>query len=346
MSVTSCRLHPSSMTGEYSAEGRKYSAAWIVLTDDEDDGAQTIIDYVTRHVVDVGDPYDLGNDYDRGAALKTLKPTRVGERSKRTWLVHGSYEPLAAGKKDSQLGEDGKPTPDPLQWYDRVSIRETRTMRAVERAIYHSGLVGMAAQKRLPRTAGAVCNSAGVVFDPPLERRETQQIVVIERNLPTFPQAAADALRDAVNSQRIFVGKRFARYEAQWAPLTAMVESLVGQFRFENEVAYWDCALTVALNNRTWREFVLDRGLHAAFDVGFPDPDDPTQVISFTDARIRDGVPPVRRLVDHEDRPITEPVRLDGNGQPLASGAPDVYLEYATLVERHWLELQILGFFD
>lgn len=352
MAITSHSLRPESLIGEATPKGRKYSAAWILQSDDAGDGAQVCIDYFTRNIAAIGDEYAIENDRDAGVELKSIKPDRLGERSRKVWVARATWEPREAGKKDTQLGEDGKPTDDPLRYYDRVSIREVRVMRAVERATYWSGLKDMAAQLRPPGTVGAVVNSAGVPFDPPLERRETQQIVVISRNLPAFPQAAADVLRDATNAQRIFVAKRFARYEAEWAPLTAMIESLVGEFRFEREVAYWDCSLTIALNPRTWRERVLDRGLHAAFAVGFPDPDGPDpatgipRLLSFTDERLVDGAPPVRRLVDHEGRPIAEPIRLDGNGQPLAAGQPDVYLEYATLVERHWLELQTLGFFD
>lgn len=344
MAITSHFLHPSSMTGEASTDGRKYHVAWVLQSDDVDDGAQVCIDYVTRNIADVGAPYRVGNDSDRGSALKSIKPMRDGDRSRKVWLVHCNYEPLKGGSKESKLGEDGKPTSDPLAWYDRVSIREARVMRPIEQAVYHGGRVGMAAQQRRPGSLGAVVNSANVPYDPPLEEAFTTEIITITKNIAEFPQPTADLLRDSVNSRDVPVVKQFARYVATWKTLTAKVESLTGEFRFENDIAYWECSLVIALDPRTFRRFVLDRGLHASFAQGFPDPDDENEVITFGDRRIRENHPQVRRLVDHEDRTITEVVRFDGNGQPLANDKPDVYLEYGTIREVDWFPLLALGF--
>lgn len=352
MSVIDCREHHKGR-GSVLKTGRvyTYTAQWIVSTNDKLDGSKTVVDYVEQHHAPLDSHYSHGNDVDKKAKLKSLKPSLLQEEDDRkTWVVTASWETETdaagsgeKGKSEAFKDRNGNLTRNPLAQFDRVDVGEATFQRPAEKAVYRSGLVGMQAQRRAEGTTCAITNSAFVQFQPIPMKDDVREIIRITRSLAEWPDELAVKLRKTVNSKLILVDKPWVLYRSKWLKHTVRCESITGSFQFANDVRYWDVTATFSRDRDGWREFYLDKGVHAAFGAGLPDENG--EVVSMTDARLKDGAPPVRRLLDANGVPVTEEVRLDGNGQPLALDKPDVFLEYSKYDEDDWFKLLLLGFF-
>lgn len=352
MSVVDCREHHRGRSAVLkTGKVYTYQAQWIVRTDDKLDGSKTVVDYVEHNFAPLDSHYVHGNDVDKKATLKSLKPSLLQEEDDRKlWLVTGTWETETdaggtgeKGKSESFKDKNGNLTRNPLAQFDRVDVGESVFQRPAERAVYRGGLVGLQAQRRPEGTRCAITNSAFVQFQPIPMKDDVREVIRITRSLAEWPDAVAAAVRKSVNSKLILVDKPWVLYRSIWQKHTVRCESMTGSFQQANNVRYWDVTCTFSRDRDGWREFYLDRGVHAAFGGGLPDENG--TIVSMTDARLKDGAPPVRRLLDANGVPVTEEVRLDGNGQPLKLDQPDVFLEYSKYDEDDWLKLLLLGFF-
>lgn len=353
MAVESVTEHSRGRTGEWTLDKRTYVASWFVVTGDALDGPQIVINHIHDNgYAPIDGPYSHGNDSDPKARCTRLVPTMVKEESsRRTWLVRADYETLTdpsgsgdQGDSKNYRTEDGKLTKDPLQQHDRVSVGEQKYQRPIMKAIYRGGLNGQALARRPPGTVCAPANSAFMPFSPAPERDHTRQVVRITRALPEWPDLVAITVRDSVCNRALAIRKQFELYTAQWDPFVAKLNSFTGSFEFSNGRRYWDCTLEMVVDLEFgWRAEYLDQGLHAAF--GANGLDENGEVISSSDPRLKAGIPQVRRLVDANGLPISDPVRLDGNGLPLRLDQPDVWLLYSVYPENNWNQLEALGFF-
>jgi hypothetical protein len=140
----------------------------------------------------------------------------------------------------------------------------------------------------------AIRNSAGLPFDPPPEIDEGRPILTINRNEATFNFANAYAYQDAVNQDTFFGAP----------PGGFRVNNIRGRRQYENGLSFWAVTYEFEYRGETWFYRPMDRGKTQV------DPADGKLVA----------------IADKYGQPVTEPVPLDGHGQPLSEAATTISL--------------------
>jgi hypothetical protein len=353
VSVTSHELHWSGATGSWESGRRQYTSLYRVWTNSNLDGPQTIVSYfqATGSLPFLGDGYSYGNDADPFAVCNAIDPRRE-DRHARMWEVAVNFETI---DKDDEQGRDndGNPTNNPLEFHAEIDITKAQFMRPVERAYNLTAL-----PKRPLNTLGPVTNSAGLVLDPPLEKPQTDLVYRIRKYMDHFPESLAREYADAINDASFTLYSHFHQFIASFAKHEARLANLGGAFHArvvnvdgtDELIKYWVNDYEIHSREGGWIEEVVDRGLHAKAELGDPDgrggvigfkPDGSAMdILEFAEA-FPPGIAKVRRIKDAWGQDVDEPVLLDGDGQPLAPGAPAVYIKYRTLTQKPFNALGI-----
>lgn len=322
MTVLSKSLYWTGSTGTRSGtssnEKSEYTAVWLVKTNDALDQADTINNYFRTTGPYLGATYSYGNDSNPKSVLQKITPNRARE-SAFVWYVTLSYAPPENSPEESKPDESGNQTTDPLSWADEMNISHSTIRVPVYKAKHRGGLAAVPdGTEIVPK------NSAGVIFNPPLEKEVKIRVVRITKFRGQYNGLEADNWMQKVNSDNVNINKAFPAYTDIWPPYWAYIAEWGGSSEVINGIHCWRITVEILVNPLTWREEVPDRGVHARAEPG--DPDGRGGTISLTD--ILDGAPQVRRLVDKFNKPITEPVLLDGNGGVLSATLPPVYITY------------------
>jgi hypothetical protein len=331
MSVVSIRLLFAGQSSETSIEKRTYKAAWMVEVNNPQDNQVVVTNALSGRMGTVWAGFGIGIDVQ--AALKTLGANRVPD-SRLWWIVEGSWE-TPGNRDDRQRDENGNASDNPDDWRDQVERGSAKYTVPVEKAKIYTELQQLA---RPVGSEGPVINAAGDVFDPPLEREESHGIYRIVRTRKTFPPNADD-FENAINKDTFTISKPGLR--RNFKPRTLKMEPITGSLQYHRrtdgrEVAYWKITFEIHHNKNGWRTNVLNRGVNRRAMAG--DKDDRGKVISELD--LGTGKSKKRRISDGDDFP-SGPVLLDINGQPLATNAQPVYLEYGFYEEKNFRELGI-----
>jgi hypothetical protein len=321
---------------------REYVTVYHVTTNDQNDGPQIVVDADGLPVI--GNQYTgVGNDEDLNAYCVSLTPTRV-PGSLYLWRVVAKWTTIpgpglggegSASRKIKVNKDLDEPTDDPIEFHDEMEVSSASYTAPVEKAKYIDGFHSNVENFRAPNSLGPVINSALAVYDPPIEKDDTRMVVRVTRNLRIFPWNDAKKYRDAVNSDTFTINRVAANHTFQ--PFTCKITSIQGTFQITNGVPNWKVTYEFQVKEETWRYEVVDRGVVAGAREG--DPNGRGGTISASD--IVTGVPQVRRMTDPSGLPITEPVLLDGNGQPKAPEADTVYITYAIYNEYPFAALGI-----
>lgn len=320
MAVTSVVPLFEDQTGEWSRKAsHTYTSAYHCQTDDIDDGPETVMGALG---LSVNDTYAIGNDSDPLSFLQKATPTRVPGKP-TLWKVVANWGPATSQKSD------GSPTDNPEEYRDEWDISTTSVSRPVEEAHLRVN----ALPDRAVDSFGPVINSAGVRFDPPLERDTSLLQIRITKHKATFPVAHL-AYQDAVNSDAFTLSTSGFSLSV---PLYAAKLGFSGSLQFQNQTSYWKVVYELLIDFQFgWRANVLDRGLEAAAKEGYENGHGGTFLAADLDA----GKPKLRRILDVQDgNPITTPVRLDGNGKVADPEGLDVYITYSIYQEKPFAAL-------
>jgi len=326
MTVTSTSLLRAQPTGQVKLGGANtYTTVHRVVTDDVDDGVQT----VAAAIGTVGETtYAEGDETDTGAYLQSVSPKRDKDKS-LYWIVTSQWAPNDSDDPDNHLNEDGELEADPTKWIDDVSFSTSYESRPLLEAVYR----GPNAMDHIGRpigSGGPVVNSAGALIDPPLETQHPIRTHHISQYAATYPEWKVAAFQNAVNSQILTytlnvpdpeLGHHPLQYNKQWDIATARVDSITGTWGRKNGIFYWRTDINVSEDRSTWRLQIPDAGFERAWDVNY----DPVET---TGEAIH-----VVALTDVHGQPVRHPVRLDGFGAVLGSTQPTKYLIYSKYIE-------------
>lgn len=342
MAVAEWRLASAGASGAATGDSplfvqTRFNAVYMMRVDDALDGPATILRYFrsSSELPWFGDGFDYGNDRDTASKCKSIAPDRI---PKSNWFtVRVDFEPLQAEEPEQGQDESGNSTDNPLLWHDEVSADYTQINIPVEVATFQGVKRGNGRGQplRFRRIGedGPVVNSANVVYDPPPQQEVDIKIFRLSRNVAEYNANNLNFYIGKVNSDQVTINKpRPYRFRDLWRPLTARIKIIGGAFQFTNNVFYWKQSVEVHILPfpLTWRKLVVDRGLERRQMPG--DINEGGAEISASD--IVAGQPAVKRIVDQNGYPVTTPVLLDGNGQPLPHNKPPVYLEYQVYGER------------
>lgn len=341
MSIIGERHHWNGASGEARlGEGRNYNAIYQITTNNKYDGPAAILAHfasggINGNLPYLGSPYSygLGNDFDTNAVCDSIRPTRSGE-SEFLWQVDLHY-----GTNEDEEGEDenGKKTGNPLNFRDEIDVGHMNISRPVEKAWRLGGFVGTAAIAYPIGSFGEVVNSAGVPFNPPLEREDYIFVLRITKYSANFP-ATINTLLMHLNNNLWTINKPQYNFTLTMAKHHAQFAAVSTSFDFKNNTKFWKTTYEIHYDpvNELNPE-VLDRGLTRRAKIG--DPNGRNGLVGFnpngggmTLQEYLDSIPPGTpegiKITDPFGQPVTEPVLFDGDGQPLPAGANAVYLKY------------------
>lgn len=336
--VSRARTHASGSWQQ--GQGREYTSRYTVECSSSNDGPATIMAYflLAGNVPRIGAPYIFGNDFDFTSFCDSITPTfRVGSADPYIWDVDCHFS--APGKRERGETEEGAPTDDPFTFHDEISTAFVKRPVPVETAEYIEGFTSVEGRTSADQWArerntptGPVTNSSGEVYDPPLEMDQPLEQITITKRLDRYPGDLIERYNGRVNRNDFTIDKPKYKFRRTFPKYTVRVDNIDTQFAVENGKPLWIVTFVLLVDYYlTWRPQILDRGIHARAEAG--DPDGVGGIVSASEAV--DGKPTMRRLTDvtESEQPLSEPIPLDGCGQPLAAGKPAIYVTWRVYEE-------------
>jgi hypothetical protein len=259
---------------------RKYTRRFSVYVNNALDGPRVAV--TALGIPRLWTPYVSGRDIDVGSWCRELTPEPTD--SPYLWKVTARYSNVLTRPDQQQTPPEQRPV--------QVSFHTTRIA---------TPLVVDADGKK-------VLNSAGDVYDPPLEFDEKVLVIRIVRNQIRYDAVFANEFQDSLNTRRFY---GFKRGSVRCVEISA-------DYEFESGIYFWKVTYqfearrerippnAVLVNDEkvnkrrseAWTRWVLDRGF-----------------------RTGDGKP----CVDRFKVPLTTPGLLDGGGAQLSFDADPRY---------------------
>lgn len=293
MSVVSCRETFPRRSGEFRAVGgettlrRHFRVKTSSMADDEN----TIM--ASGELPAPGQRHPA-----RGAAIADRFTFDQFADSGFLWDVVIEYTTVSGGTLPQAQPFDPTVRLPEISW-DGVQFR-----KPVLRAALLDGPAGS------PRTPPdyPLCNSAGVPYNPPLEKDDSRPTATVVRNLLVCPPWILD-YQDAVNSDTFTLDG--ITVQPYYAKMNAV---RVSGMRFENGFFFRSVTMVVQLNRQSWDEGLLDAGHEELLEAE----SDPVEALYAQR----------RKIVDASGLPVTEDRLLDGKGRAMPEGSLPSYRYY------------------
>lgn len=165
-----------------------------------------------------------------------------------------------------------------------------------------------------PETEEPITNSAGESYDPPLTTEVSDLVLTYVRNESWFEPGVAQSYKDHINSDP------FLGFEAE----TVKCVEYGGEFTVEGDFEFYVVTRVFHIRLDGWRKRVLDRGFH--------------EKIGETD----NNIPILRKFVDDEGNPLTEPQLLNGQGRRLNSLGDPIWRRHYVNKKRAFAPMGIV----
>lgn len=296
----------------------EYKVRYRLFTDDEEDGAQVAIAYVESAIAGIGDTYAYGNDARGTAYLRTIEAVR-DPGSTLIWFATLTYRDEEIDEE--QIDESGNPTDNPTDMRPELEVQTVQYSRPVEKALYLGGFTGIAHTKLTGDELKPVVNSALAVYNPPPEIDHHRWTLRVKRNVVSIN---CDTVKNnvvnnaAITFQYRGVKKTIPQYCGKTRDFRASPRHHHAYGDYV-EIELWIDVIDDG--DRTWRPKYLDAGFAARAMLG--DPDGHGGAIYEDSRAFIEELAPQRRLTDSEQIPLSEPVPLNGDGQPLLTFRDD-----------------------
>lgn len=351
MAVTSVQILHNGWSGsETAGAGITFNVIYQVEVDDRNDGPLVVLNAPGLPVV--GDPYNVGNDVDPFAFVKSVSPAPVAEKVWNVTVTFGPLEPGESpdgpqGQEPTGLDEKDKPTDDPTEEQPLIRISSVAAKRAALRAAYIGKLIYLredpepnvepfvqegfkpgSPEPQLNAVGDAfgkikngmpIVNSVWTPYDPPPEVDYNRTMIRFSFNAKNPPPANFFRWLNVVNSQPVsFFPPGFGRALIVCPSYTCRVMSINYERRLKNGIPFYAIEIEFLCDFLfTWRPDILDRGYC----------EDSNKLVS-------EGETAKNNITDDSGLPLAEPVLLDGAGGQLDTEFFDaVYLRYAVYPE-------------
>lgn len=345
-----------------------YSVGYTVRTDDLEMGADLILGL--DDLPAIGDRYDLLDD-EVNYAFVTSKSAR--QKSPGFWEVTVKVSNDLGSGKDKGKGQtaDDEPTEDWRKIGATIDVSSFRVSRAPEIGAYIGKLevkrqqggapvinpiVGDAAGWMPPNGGGVpkpvrnakkgvnalhhigngipLTNSAWTPFDPPPEIEYSRLKIVITRLHNEYPTSLLRFI-DTVNLKPVRID--INDFKGTLPPFTAKLQGISGSKEYNSGDPYWRINYEIEYDPLfTWRLNLLDQGFRKATDLYGEGYDDNGNPINPED----ENAQWLEVAKDMSGVPMTDPIKLDGYGQPADMDGYSIYLTYAVYPEVSWKPLK------
>lgn len=346
MAVTSVKILHNGWTGSASASsGIEFNVVYQVEVSDKNDGPLVVLQ--DDELPSIGQIYEVGNDFDPFAFVKSLSPSPMGEK---IWQVVVNYGPAipegegsSNGVSTEGLDEEGKPTDDPLEIAARISVSSVLAKRAAQHGAYLGRVTAnlgggfeynpahiIADRPPIPNPPFTTANLKGGIddrtpitnsvftpFDPPPEIDYTRTRISISMNL-RFAPFWMKRYVNSVNKSKVWFTNALGDTIASADPFAAKVMGVGYQARILDGKMFWATDVDILVDELfTWRLEILDRGY-----------------CDTTNEGVSEGATK-KNIVDKNGLPLAEPVLLNGQGSQLdLEQANAVYLVYGVYPEE------------
>lgn len=333
MTVSEVKLTSQGASGAVTGDSPEnvsasYNCTYFVKCDSQSDAPSTVLLHFMRtsSLPWSGRPYRFGNGFDFGVVCESVTANYI-DKGAGAFTVNCSFKSVQ-GSEDQQTGKtlDGKDSPDPTKWHDEIEISFQNVTIAADFGQFR-GLGGGAGSRTFRANEyRAVTNSAGVPFNPPIEKQRAIRVLRITKNSRTTIATLADKYINAVNSDSFTINKPDYGFSYKVDKYCAKINGYSTAFAIENGYKFWRESIEVYINPNTWRRAILDAGYHRR--QMFSDFDDTGATIPFAEAQAAGWVP-YTTIKDKNGDPISTPVMLNGNGRQLRPGESPVYIYYS-----------------
>lgn len=308
---------------------KEFSGLFRVRTDDPTHGPIYIAENFGG--AKIGNSYDVNGERDGGVRCVKINPRRHDD-NKKLWDVAVDWNTPDIQNEQQGIDDKGRPTNDPLKFRSKVDLSVQQMQRPVEKAILRTRLRG-----RRINTVGPVTNSAGVPYDPPLEKDYAIYVVRVTKNLPAFPNRHWSDYQNAVNKDAWNLTRRFPKLKLKLKPYTCKMQSISGSMQLQNNKLFWQVVYEFHVDTDFgWRRDVVDKGRSRLACAGDPIPGAGGLVY-----QQRVGRPPVMTIKDDDGFPVHEDLLLDGRGEPLPCGGKPFYINYSVYPELPFKKLKL-----
>jgi len=350
MAVTSVKiLHNGWTASDTAGSGITFNVIYQVEVNDKNDGPLIVLN--GEGVPRVGEYYEIGNDIDPFAFVKSVSPTPKGERIWNVAVTFGPIEPsdegASNGRTTAGLTPEGEPTDDPLMVRASMTVSTVLAQRAATRGAYfgrvEENVVGewnLIPEGFIPEKPPVVehpkmvcenqghceiadktpiTNSVFTPYDPPPEIDYSRTRLTIKFNLKANPDAPWGLLAyvNMINKEDVFFKDALGDTVCFAKKFCARIMGVSYEERFMKDTFYWSTQIDVLIDNIFgWRLDILDRGYCEQTYKGFGE------------ESIKENV------TDQNGVPLAEPVLLDGMGGQLNTDELSaVYLQYGVFNE-------------
>lgn len=367
--ATQVQTKSGTWQGSINLDGTaSYSVGYTVRTDDLEMGADLILNL--DDLPAIGDRYDLLDD-EVNYAFVTSKSAR--QKSPGFWEVTVKVSNDLGSGKEKGKGQtaDDEPTEDWRQIGATIDVSSFRVSRAPEVGAYIGKLevkrqqggapvinriVGDAAGWIPPNGGGVpepvknakkgvnalhhigngipLTNSAWTPFDPPPEIEYSRLKIVITRLHDEYPTSLLRFI-DTVNLKPVKID--INDFRGTLPPFTAKLQGISGSKEYNSGDPYWRINYEIEYDPLfTWRLNLLDQGFRKATDLYGEGYDDNGNPINPED----ENGQWLEVAKDMSGVPMTDPIKLDGYGQPADMDGYSIYLTYAVYPEVNWAPLK------
>lgn len=326
----------SSGTATGSQEGtisRSYRASYIVTVSSDVRSPAGVFRYfeLNADLPWPGRSYRYSDGFDGFSFCKSIDIDWV-DKSDGKFIARATFE-AAQQQEEEKPDNEGKNTTNPLLWADELDVSFSQISVPVEFCQF-LGFVPQGIENRFLRnfTIQPVVNSALKPFDPTLEEEMQIKIIRITKYTGFYEGEAFNRYIGAQNADRVVINKPLYGFRDSIEPAHALIKGLSAQFGITNGIRHWRTTIEVHVSPFIfgWNRVVVDRGLDARRGQGDPNGAGGTVSASDLAAYGTVGHEPIK---DKDGVPVSEPVLLDGNGQPLKPGETPVLLVYRTRPE-------------
>lgn len=329
MAITAHQVSIEAVSCEVDGRGnRTYTVPYDVFSDSGLDGPGQVITYLAGEGVFIGAGYDVGNDADILASLKSLSVPQRMPRSKWIWRVVAKYSYPEGDEEGETPGGERSTDPEDWRWrhqFGAAPWQEPCYGAWNHTAFPHPDNLGALTGKPYTRsleTFGPVVNSAGVVLDPTLMRDEFDLVWQVTAFTSEYDSRVSEmqgslndtavrwhpTLIDHYAFRQREAGNEFPPYRIKCTQAGAVSRvTNVGGVR----VPFWEWSFEFRFRVPNWLESVLDRGITARAAGGDPDGSG-GQFPS-----LPSGTAPAMPIVDGSGRRVPELVLFDGAGHPM-----------------------------
>jgi hypothetical protein len=326
VSVTEARLVSVGLSGtakgtEASKVTTGYVATYRVKVSDPLDTPDIVLDYfrATSSLPWIGRHFKLGTGFDASNICTSVVPQYI-DRSGGWYDVACTFEDenlasgLSAGGPTTGETVDGKATTDPLKWHEGIEVSYTQYSAPVEQAIFRGFEPKVGGSIPRLNRLGAVVNSAGKPFDPPLEEEWELTVVRFTRRIPIYNGNDWNPLIGMVNNDHVVIHKPKYNFRIEFGPYIGKIHNIGATYERDNGIGFYLLTKELWLNPKGWRRLVLDQGIEELWKPG----------------DTRDGVD-----LSASDFPVATPGNFNGKGHLLTNPTdPAVFMIYQTKPER------------